>query len=60
MSGMKRKTKKNGRPIIHSRTVTARDPINKIRLICHSLIMLSPYREIRRSKNPLLLQNLPL
>jgi hypothetical protein len=36
MSGMKRKTKKNGRPRAHNARVIARDPINRMRLICHS------------------------
>jgi hypothetical protein len=45
MSGMKRKTKKNGRPRLHNIAVIAREPINRMRLICHIFIMLLPYRE---------------
>jgi hypothetical protein len=38
MSGMKRKTKKNGRPIIHSTVVITREPIKRMRLIFHGFM----------------------
>jgi hypothetical protein len=41
MSGIKRKTKKKGRPSNQPASVTAREPKSRMRLRCHGFIGLS-------------------